>query len=86
VLERVEIATSVRAVSAARRNASSPSGWRSRWSAMGATITGAAMCVPSAVVSVETELTSRRIRGRIASRSQAARLARSVTSSPAPAA
>ena len=69
---------------AARAIASSPSGWASVCTPIGASSTGAGSSVPSTVrASVRSE-TSRSIRGAIRQWSNASRLARIVLPRPAP--
>ena len=68
---------------AARADASSPSGCTIACTPIGASTTGAGMAVPSTVVDRSRRPTSRSIRGTIASRSKAARLARAVEPPPA---
>ena len=69
---------------AARTVAISPSGCARRWYAIGATATGIASGWPSAVVVSDGWSTPTSMRGLSLTRSNAARLPRSVVSSPAP--
>ena len=66
----------VPAAAAPRAVASSPSGCAARWNAVGATSTGSAISVPSAVVAVDVSATSTSIRGRSTQRRNAARFSR----------
>ncbi len=70
---------------AARAVASSPSSWTIFWTPIGASISGAGIGVPSTVVERSRSATSRSIRGTMRRRSNASRLARIVSSLPAPA-
>ena len=74
----------VPAAAAAPAIASSPSGWTRRWKATGATSSGIETPVPSTVVAAVTSETSTRTRGRRRQCANAATLASSVRSSPAP--
>ena len=78
------IDTTMTVSAAAAATPISPSGWNMRCSAVGATTTGQRISVPSTVVDVSMFDTSRSIRGRNRSRSQAATLSATVTSAPAP--
>ena len=80
----VETQKTVPEAVAARAVATSPSGSSSRCIANGATRTGSDTGVPSKVVAADAPPTSTSTRGRKRQRPKAARLARSVTSSPAP--
>ena len=74
----------VSAAAAARAVAGSPSGWASRWNAVGATMTGIEARSRRSVTPRSRFAAPRRTRGHRDSRASAASLARSVTSSPAP--
>ena len=80
----VERHMSVPAAAAPRAIATSPSSCAICWNAIGATSAGIETGVPSTVVSVETDETSTRTRGRSRKRENASRFQRSVRSSPAP--
>ena len=70
---------------AARAVASSPSGWRSVCTPIGASITGAGIRVPSSSTERSRMETSwRSTRGTIRQRRKASRFARIVSSEPAP--
>jgi hypothetical protein len=69
---------------AARATATSASGCTIDCTPTGASITGAGMAVPSTVVPRSRRLTSRSILGTIRQRRKASRLARIVSSAPAP--
>ena len=69
---------------AARATASSPSSWTIDWTPIGASITGAGIGVPSTSTERSRWETSRSIRGTIRQRRNASRLARIVSSRPAP--
>ena len=64
--------------------ATSPSGWHSRWYAVGAIPIGVLSCAPSSVVRVSHSETSTSTRGRSEVVANARRLAASVCSSSAP--
>ena len=68
---------------AARAEASSPSGWAMVWTPTGASSTGAGIAVPATLVDTSRSATSRSMRGTIAHRSNARRLARAVAPLPA---
>ena len=70
---------------AARAVPGSPSSWTILWMPIGASITGAGIAVPSTVAERSRSATSRIIRGTIRRRRNASRLARIVSSPPAPA-
>ena len=72
-------------VAAARALASSPSGWLIFCAPTGASIIGAGISASSTVVERSRSATSRSIRGEIRQRLNASRLARIVSSVPAPA-
>ncbi len=72
-------------VAAARAVASSPSGWTTFCTPIGASSSGAGIAVPSSSTERSRSATSRSIRGTIRRRSKASRLARIVCSAPAPA-
>ena len=73
----------VPAAAAALAEASSPSGWASRWTATGASSTGNSIRWPRTVVDGSIFDTSTRTRGRSRSRWKAARFSLRVTSSSA---
>ncbi len=72
------------APAAARAVASSPSGWASRWNAVGEMTTGSSVSRPNRVVAVVRVPLPRNTLGSSASLAKPARLARNVVSSPAP--
>ena len=83
-MANVDSTITVPAAAAPRAVPDSPSAPASSWYAVGATSTGAATGVPSTVVPVPTDVTSRSTCGRRRSRPQAATLSRTVDSSSAP--
>ena len=84
---RVDSTNSAPARAAAVAAATSPSGWASRWNAVGATASGVrtrSSSGPPSTTLVSTADTSRSTRGRNCIRRHAFWLARSVASCPAP--